>query len=282
MATLREYFDVDFNRAGQWFTDLTMTSPTESVTAKFRVHCDFDSGAKYISCFLPHVREPERFLLSLFRDYPQYLRQSENVEMATVHLPGGRMLSSRVLHFTGRLIVYYDDQVSPEIESLLYDESAKLDLLFELRTSSWAARRQSFEHPLAFICHDSRDKDDIARPLAIELAKLACPVWFDEFSLQLGDSLRESIEKGLKEAKKCILVITPSFLANERWTKREFESIFTREVLMNEKIVLPIWHNVTPEQVYQYSPSLVNKFARQWSKGKEVLAHEIRRLVLAA
>ena len=98
----------------------------------------------------------------------------------------------------------------------------------------------------------------------------------------MGDSLRESIEKGLKESKKCIRLITPNFLTNQRWTKREFASIFTREVMKNEKLVLPIWHSVTAEQVYEYSPSLADRVARHWTTGNEqALAHEIRRIVLA-
>ena len=38
--------------------------------------------------------------------------------------------------------------------------------------------------------HDSRDKDAFVRELAHELAKNSCPVWYDEFSLKVGDSLR--------------------------------------------------------------------------------------------
>jgi hypothetical protein len=52
---------------------------------------------------------------------------------------------------------------------------------------------------------------------------------------------------------ECILSITPTFLSNERWTKREFDSIFAREVLRNKKIVVPIWHDGTPMQVFEYT-----------------------------
>lgn len=53
------------------------------------------------------------------------------------------------------------------------------------------------EKPLAFISHDSNDKDSLVRELALELDKQLCPVWYDEFSLEIGDSLIENIEKGL-------------------------------------------------------------------------------------
>jgi TIR domain len=82
-----------------------------------------------------------------------------------------------------------------------------------------------------------------------------CWVWFDEYSLNVGDSLRESIERGIKECKRCILVISKNFLGNSGWTKGEFNSVFTRELLENKRLVLPVWHDVTAQEVYEYSPS---------------------------
>jgi hypothetical protein len=130
--------------------------------------------------------------------------------------------------------------------------------------------------PAAFISHDSRDKEEIARPLAIELSKRLCPVWFDEFSLKTGDSLRERIEQGLKETAKCIVILSPNFLSNMRWSKVEFNSIFTREIIEEKNVFLPVWHSVTPKDVYEYSPSLANRLGVPWSLGLEEVA---RRLV---
>ncbi len=48
-----------------------------------------------------------------------------------------------------------------------------------------------------FISHASEDKDEVARPLAEELTRLGFRVWYDEYSLRLGDSLREKIDEGL-------------------------------------------------------------------------------------
>lgn len=84
------------------------------------------------------------------------------------------------------------------------------------------------------------------------------PVWYDEFSINIGDNIRDSIEKGLKECKKCILVLSPNFISNKGWTKIEFDSIFTRQILEEQKLVLPVWYKVTEDDVYNYSPSLLN------------------------
>jgi hypothetical protein len=50
-----------------------------------------------------------------------------------------------------------------------------------------------------FISHASEDKHDFVRPLAHALKSRGLRVWYDEFSLKLGDSLRRSIDKGLAE-----------------------------------------------------------------------------------
>jgi hypothetical protein len=50
-----------------------------------------------------------------------------------------------------------------------------------------------------FISHASEDKDNFMRPLADELRRRQIEVWFDEFSLKPGDSLRTSIDLGLSD-----------------------------------------------------------------------------------
>lgn len=136
------------------------------------------------------------------------------------------------------------------------------------------------ETPLAFISHDSRDKQEIARPLAQELTRILGRVWFDEYSLKIGASLRESIERGLKECKRCVLLLTPNFLSNTGWGKTEFNSIFTRELIERKNIVIPIWAGVSQKQVYEYSPSLADKIAANWDEGCGVVASKVRNIIL--
>jgi len=59
-------------------------------------------------------------------------------------------------------------------------------------------------------------------------------------------------------------LITPNYLNNPGWSKKEFNSIFTRELIMDERIVLPIWYEVTKKDVYNYSPSLADTYALKW------------------
>jgi hypothetical protein len=145
------------------------------------------------------------------------------------------------LTFTGRMYFYCESPIGePELKALVAAGETR-GLSLRIRGARFAEERSRMEKPLAFICHDSRNKEAIAKPIALGLAKLMCPVWFDEFSLNVGDRLRESIEKGLKECKKCVLILSPEFFANTGWTRAEFNSIFTRGIIEKKDFVLPVW-----------------------------------------
>jgi len=58
-----------------------------------------------------------------------------------------------------------------------------------------------------FICHASEDKKDIAKPLALALIKMGLKVWYDEFTLKVGDSLRRSIDYGLSQSRYGIVIL---------------------------------------------------------------------------
>ena len=102
-----------------------------------------------------------------------------------------------------------------------------------------------------FISHASEDKDAIVRPLATLLERMSVRVWYDEFSLQLGDSLTASIDKGLQESRYGLLVLSKAFLA-KRWPEYEYRSLMTREI-DGERVILPLWYDVTKEDVKNFS-----------------------------
>lgn len=111
-----------------------------------------------------------------------------------------------------------------------------------------------------FISHASEDKDDIVRSLATELVALGLKVWYDEFTLRIGDSLRQKIDKGLAASRVGLVVLSPSFIA-KGWTNYELDGIVSRTV-SGEQLLLPIWHNITKQEVLNFSPSLADKVAR--------------------
>ena len=110
-----------------------------------------------------------------------------------------------------------------------------------------------------FISHASEDKADFVRPLAEVLKSLDARVWYDEFTLELGDSLRESIDRGLVDSKYGVVVLSPSFFA-KNWPQYELNGMVARE-MNGEKVILPIWHRVTKNEVLEFSPPLADRVA---------------------
>lgn len=71
-----------------------------------------------------------------------------------------------------------------------------------------------------FISHASEDKEAVVRPMAAALVQAGLRVWYDEFTLTLGDGLRESIDRGLAQSRYGIVVLSPSFFG-KRWPQQE-------------------------------------------------------------
>lgn len=72
----------------------------------------------------------------------------------------------------------------------------------------------------AFVCHASEDKEIFVRALCQRLAGEGLKIWYDEFSLRVGDSLRESIEKGLANSRFGIVVLRQAFIQKD-WPQRD-------------------------------------------------------------
>jgi TIR domain len=111
----------------------------------------------------------------------------------------------------------------------------------------------------AFISHASEDKAGFVRLLAQALASLGAKIWYDEFSLNLGDSLSQSIDRGLARSRFGIVVLSRAFMSKP-WSQHELRGLVTREIEGKSRI-LPIWHGVGLAEVSDFSPSLADKLA---------------------
>jgi hypothetical protein len=280
VATLKEYFNNDFTHvlnAGKPITLHFQNSPALEVHV--RIHMDFNSNTKYVSCFLPSHTNPLAACVGVLNNLEQVLAITDGVEVHS-GLPGEKTLFSGDLQFSGKIFFYSETQIPQAEFDNLCEQARNNGLALQYRGPDFAEKRSALEKPMAFISHDSRDKDEIARPIAIGLSKLMCPVWYDEYSLKVGDRLRESIEKGLKECKKCVLILSNNFLANQGWTKVEFNSIFTREIIETKDFVLPVWCGVRKEQIFEYCPSLVDKVGVNLGLGLEEVIRKLHRAII--
>jgi len=116
-----------------------------------------------------------------------------------------------------------------------------------------------------FISHAGEDKNAIARPLAEALRAKGLRVWYDEFSLTVGDSLRKKIDQGLANSRFGIVILSAHFF-EKHWPEQELNGLATREV-GGQKVILPLWHGVGFEEVRKHSPTLADRIAIRTDKG---------------
>jgi hypothetical protein len=129
-----------------------------------------------------------------------------------------------------------------------------------------------------FISHASEDKERVVRPLANALVAQGLTVWYDEFELRIGDSLRRKIDRGLAGSRVGLVVLSHAFIG-KGWTNYELDGIVTRAVT-GEQLLLPIWHNISKDEVAAFSPSLADKVARSTATHSiEDIAVEIAHLI---
>lgn len=111
-----------------------------------------------------------------------------------------------------------------------------------------------------FVSHATEDKESFADEFVrILQQKFNLKVWYDAVSIRWGDSIRAEIDKGLKKSKFGVVILSRSYIS-KYWTNYELEGLFQRES-NGGKLILPIWHNITKQEVQQFSPSLVGKMA---------------------
>lgn len=156
-------------------------------------------------------------------------------------------------------------------------DQAPSDVLWELiprddKVSSSTTNASNSEWDV-FISHASEDKDDFVRSLADGLRARGLSVWFDELTLRVGDSLRRSIDRGLARSRFGVVVVSPNFLDKE-WPQKELDGLVAREI-DGAKVILPVWHNISSDEIRSYSPILADRLATRSSNGLERVVDDI-------
>lgn len=146
----------------------------------------------------------------------------------------------------------YEDRISElEAQSMLkIVDTPVLSSVFE-----------SHEEYDAFISHAWEDKKGFVDTLVAEMENAGLTVWYDTTKVGWGDSLRKSIDEGLKKSKFGIIVLSPNYIAEGKyWTKAELDGLFQLESI-NGKTILPIWYNLNKEDVINFSPIIADRKA---------------------
>lgn len=264
MATVRDYFETDFTRdvVGRNTFDFAREDG-RLVPVPVQLHFDFDANAVFVAFYVPAVPDAPGFIQGICGHVDRALAIGEGRGIrAGRH--GERQVPSTDLQFAGRVFVYAEDDLSDaEIDTLVASVRPQ-GVYLRVRGPRYARARSAFEKPLAFISYDSGDRDTVAGPLAHALAQIRCHAWFDQYSMRAGDPLERVIRKGLEECERCIVILSPRYLENQRWARKEFDAIAEREAREDRALIIPVRVGVTTDEVAAFSPALAHRRSLDW------------------
>lgn len=123
-----------------------------------------------------------------------------------------------------------------------------------------------------FISHASEDAST-AGTLKDELERIGLRVWLDKDQLEVGDSLRGKIDRGLSLSRYGVVILSPAFF-DKPWTENELDGLSAREA-QGRKVILPVWHGVDDAYISRRSPLLANRVAARTRDGLKQVAKQI-------
>lgn len=126
--------------------------------------------------------------------------------------------------------------------------------------------------PMLFLSHAWEDKESFIEPL-YQALKDEYDVWYDKARITLGDSIYEKISEGIRECDFGVVVFSPAFL-RKNWTQEEFNGL---KALQTEKrkVILPILHKLTIDDLKAKWPIEAGKFAISSSEGIAAIVEAI-------
>lgn len=158
-----------------------------------------------------------------------------------------------------------DKKKEKAIKQMQASYESRIDVLMSQVTAPFEKNKsfyqESDETYDVFVSHAWEDKEGFVDEFVIEMQNLGIKVWYDKVKIGWGDSMRAKIDEGLKKSKFGIAVISPNYIATEKyWTKAELDGLFQLESI-NGKFLLPIWLNITKQEIMNYSPIIANRKA---------------------
>lgn len=100
--------------------------------------------------------------------------------------------------------------------------------------------------PVVFLSHASEDKI-LAREIAARLFENGMDVFFDEWEIRAGDSLRGKIDAGLGRCTHFIALLTP-YSVEKSWVRAEMDAAFVKRV-EGECRFIPLRHNLQAQEL---------------------------------
>lgn len=103
----------------------------------------------------------------------------------------------------------------------------------------------------------AHENQKIAMEMEDKLSKSGLDVWIDELKLKIGDSISEEIGKAIGESKYGVIILSKHYLTKQ-WPLEELKLLFNLQISTGQKIILPIWHGISNEEIKESFPFLID------------------------
>lgn len=123
--------------------------------------------------------------------------------------------------------------------------------------SGLSQRTEQLSEYDVFLSHANKDKEELVEVLYQSLTKLGVKIFYDKESLEWGDKWKERILYGTQVSEFAIIVISENFFDRE-WTERELAEFLARQNKSGQKLILPILHRITADQLRKKYPSVAD------------------------
>ena len=88
---------------------------------------------------------------------------------------------------------------------------------------------------MVFLSHSSLDKPEIEEIIPL-LNGMDLPVWFDKYSIALGDSITDKVQEGIQQSSIVLFWITEHFL-DSRWCKFEMRAFIKKPIEEDVRVI---------------------------------------------
>lgn len=256
MTTIREYFDTDkkaLNAEKKW----NLKNGNIEIEILCKLSYKLEDKIKLFSFFFPKESDFNAIEFILDSDEVKKGKIDEFEHIQTIRfLDSPESLNLSNFFFVKNIFLYIDRVVSKEEKDLVFKYGQNIGFNIFIRDQKYALESHDLSTPLAFISHAFVDKNSLVRTLANEMRSLNCPVWYDEYTLELGDNMVQKFDEGINNTKYSIVVLSKSYIKNTAWASYEFKKIIKKE----SNTIIPIWYGVNKDEVEEFCTGLSSIF----------------------
>ncbi len=205
------------------------------------------SAEEVLHVILENYEENEnRYVSGDESDFPPAYQSSIRLELEKLSMYG--MISNPQVY------VYGNWELTLTLQGISYFED-KEKAKENASVAAELQKRSTSKKYDVFISHANKDKSEYVDLLYMALKRLGVTIFYDTEVLSWGDNWKQVILDGTATSEFAIIVISENFFDRE-WTEKELHEFLERQNSSGQKIVLPLLHNITLDQLKGKYPVL--------------------------